>query len=224
MAPGTLLRAVVGSTAYGLAHAGSDVDRLGVYLAATADVLGLDGPRLVEASVVTADPDVTLHELGKFARLALAVNPTITELLWVDAYEVCTPDGQQLVDLRAAFLSESRVRDAYAGYAVSQVQRIVDRAGDSQPARLAKHARHCGRLLLQAEELLSTGQLSLDVSAHRDELFALGDLATRDLTAFQDWFERRMAFLAEVPSVLPREPDRDAVESLVRSIRRNALS
>lgn len=75
--PGTVLLAgVVGYTAYGFAHAGSDVDRLGLYAAPTEELHGLHRPA---ESHVTTGPDVTLHEAAKWCRLALSCNPTASE-------------------------------------------------------------------------------------------------------------------------------------------------
>ncbi|HEU5352848.1 MAG TPA: nucleotidyltransferase domain-containing protein [Actinocrinis sp.] len=111
-----LLSGIVGSTAYGLAGPGSDVDRLGMYAAPTRELLGLHQPR---ESHVTTKPDATFHEAGKAARLMLAGNPTATELLWLpdDLYETRTALGEEAIALRGAFLSAKRVRDAYLGYA-----------------------------------------------------------------------------------------------------------
>jgi hypothetical protein len=59
----TVLTGVVGSTAYGLARPGSDVDRLGVFAVDTAELHGLRRP--VESVVDAAPlPDRTLHEVG----------------------------------------------------------------------------------------------------------------------------------------------------------------
>jgi len=78
-----LLAGVVGSTAYGLDGPDSDVDRLGVFAAPTIAFHGLTRPR--ESDVTTA-PDQTLHEAGKFCRLALGGNPTVGELMWLKHY------------------------------------------------------------------------------------------------------------------------------------------
>lgn len=59
-----LLSGVVGSTAYGLAREGSDVDRLGMFAAPTETLLGLHTPK--ESHVTTA-PDRTLHEAAKWS-------------------------------------------------------------------------------------------------------------------------------------------------------------
>ena len=91
--PNVLLSGIVGSTAYGLATEDSDVDRLGVFAAPTERLVGLHPP---QPSVVSSKPDATFHEAGKFAALALKVNPTITELMWLpdDLYETRTGLGR----------------------------------------------------------------------------------------------------------------------------------
>ena len=128
-----LLAGIVGSTAYGLAGPQSDVDRLGIFAAPTIALLGLDAPT---QSRVTTRPDVTQHEAGKAARLLLTANPTVTELLWLpeNLYETRTPLGAELIDIRSAFLSAQRVRDAYLGYASQQLRRLVNREDSSLPS------------------------------------------------------------------------------------------
>lgn len=120
---GVLLSGIVGSTAYGLAHEGSDIDRLGVFAAPTVSLHGLHRPK---ESHVTKDPDVTLHEAAKWCRLALGGNPTASELVWLpdELYEVRTPLGDELIGIRSAFLSAERVRNAYLGYATQQFRRL----------------------------------------------------------------------------------------------------
>src|SRR3954452_3424124 len=125
-----LLSGIIGSTAYGLAREGSDVDRLGMFAAPTETLLGLHTPK--ESHVSTA-PDRTLHEAAKWCRLALAGNPTVMELVWlpVGLYEVLTPLGEELIGIRTSFLSAQRVRDAYLGYAVQQFRRLEARGDGS---------------------------------------------------------------------------------------------
>lgn len=223
---GELLVGVVGSTAYGLATAGSDEDRLGVYLAAPEDVFGLSGPNVLTGSRVTTHPDVTMHELYKFATLALKGNPTVSELLWLDSYVLETPEGRALVAIREAFLSTPCVRGAYGGYALQQSRKLLSRHEAGKEGfsadvarRTAKHGRHCMRLLLQAHELLATGHLTIDMSDRRDELFAAGELAAHDPEAFSELFDRRIAALDAVDSVLPEKPDSARVEALLVELR-----
>jgi len=61
-----LLSGVVGATAHGLAHAGSDLDRLGVHAVPTVELLGLHRPRT--DSPVTTRPDRTLYEAATWCR------------------------------------------------------------------------------------------------------------------------------------------------------------
>jgi predicted nucleotidyltransferase len=152
-----LLAGVVGSTAYGLAHEGSDVDVLGMFAAPTEEWHGLCPPR---ESLVGTDPDRTFHEAGKALRLLLGSNPTVSELLWLERYDVRTPLGDELVGLRGSLLSERGVRDAYLGYAGQQFRKLLTRGPDVR-GRAAKHARHLVRLLRQAEQLHRTGALTV---------------------------------------------------------------
>ncbi|WP_406295105.1 nucleotidyltransferase domain-containing protein [Embleya sp. NBC_00888] len=227
----TLLMGVVGSTAYGLATAESDEDLLGVYIADSREVLGLNSATVTSGSRVTTKPDVTMHELGKYCGLALKCNPTVTELLWLPEYRVETEAGRRLRALRGAFLSTEYVRSAYGGYAIQQAKRLLGRheAGkegfsSDTAKRTAKHGRHCLRLLLQAQHILRTGELLLDVSAHREDLFAAGRLAAENPEAFTQRFEHEKATLDAIDSVLPDRPDREAVNTLVVDLRLAALT
>jgi predicted nucleotidyltransferase len=215
-----LLQGVVGSNAYHLNHDGSDVDYLGVFLAPTIEVLGMRAHTITTQSFTSSDPDSTVHELGKFVSLALRCNPTILELLFLPEYVVCTPSGRALIDARASFLSEPAVRAAYGGFATAQAKKISFKEAS---ARTKKHARHCARLLLQGSELLTTGTITMDVSKHRDQLFALGELAVMNPLKFKEHFEGALATFEQLPSTLPAEPDHTRIEDLVRSIRLGAL-
>lgn len=215
-----LLLGVVGSTAYGLTNAGSNVDRLGIFLTPTRSALGLHAAKHTSVTHVTTAPrpDSAVHELGKFCSLALKANPTTLELLWLPQHEVATPAGEELIALRSAFLSEGAVRGSYGGYARQQANRALAGTpgfGDVPVARAAKHGRHCLRLLRQGQELLATGTLPLDVSSIREELFAAGDLAVSNPLAFQDLFDQELARLDTTASALPDRPDFAVVNDFV---------
>lgn len=226
--PTPILLGVVGSRAYGLAGPDSDYDRAGIFMAPTDKILGLDGPGAVQESIVQHDPDRTLHEVGKFCGLALKGNPTVSELLWLPEYEIITPAGQLLVGLRKYFQGQKAIRAAYTGYAIQQARRLVQRSGEGRVGfdpdlakRTAKHGRHCHRLLLQAEGLLRTGELVVDVSDHRDEIFASGELAERDPKGFYSLFEAKVADIDAIESSLPMEPQRDVVDAALVALRRD---
>jgi hypothetical protein len=169
---------------------------------------------------VTHEPDVTVHEAAKFCRLALAGNPTVTELLWLPdrLYETRTPLGEDLIAIRASFLSARRVRDAYLGYATKQFRLLSNRAA-GYDKRVSKHARHLMRLCHQGLHAYRTGEIRVeldDPSAFLDfgERVAAGDLdvARAMLAAHED------AFAAASPAV-PEQPDAPAVETWLRAVR-----
>jgi hypothetical protein len=216
-----LLSGVVGSTAYGLAHEGSDVDRLGMFAAPTRALHGLHTPK--ESHVTTA-PDRTLHEAAKWCRLALGGNPTAVELVWLpdELYEVRTPLGEELIALRTSFLCAKRVRDAYLGYATQQFRRLQNRGDGSFSAdtrkRTAKHARHLKRLCRQGLELYATGRLEIRVE-NPEEYHAFGARVAADPSAALPLLRHYEAAFDETRTVLPDQPDEPAVEAWLRGVR-----
>jgi predicted nucleotidyltransferase len=209
-----LLAGVVGSTAYGLAHEGSDVDRLGMFAVPTEELHGLRRP---QESVVTHGPDSTFHEAGKAVRLMLSGNPTASELLWLESYETCTPLGEELIGLRRSLHSAKAVRSAYLGYADQQFRKLLGHRPE-QRAKSAKHARHLVRLLRQAEQLHSTGELTLRLS-DPEEVRRLGERIADDPDRARPLLARTEAVL-DGSGVLPDAPDEAAAEAWLRRVRR----
>ncbi|WP_416977420.1 DNA polymerase beta superfamily protein [Streptomyces sp. T028] len=218
-----LLSGVVGSTAYGLAHAGSDVDRLGMFAAPTEDLHGLHTPK--ESHVSTA-PDRTVHEAAKWCRLALGGNPTVMELVWLpdELYEVRTPLGDELIGIRTTLLGAQRVRDAYLGYATQQFRKLQNRGDgthtEQTAKRIAKHARHLKRLCTQGYELYADGRLTIRVddpeSYHR-----FGEQVAADPEAAQPLLRDFEERFAGTRSVLPDQPDERPAEAWLRRVRRH---
>ncbi|MGW5616066.1 nucleotidyltransferase domain-containing protein [Streptomyces sp. NPDC003877] len=219
--PNVLLCGIVGSTAYGLAHEGSDIDRLGLFAAPTVQLHGLRRPK--ESHVGTA-PDRTLHEAAKWCRLALGGNPTAMELVWLpdELYEVRTPLGDELIGIRTAFPSARRVRDAYLGYATQQFRRLEARGDGSFSAdtrrRTAKHARHLKRLCRQGLELYTTGRLTIRVE-DPEEYHAFGERVAADPSAAQPLLRQYEDAFGTSPTVLPGEPDEAPVEAWLLRVR-----
>jgi predicted nucleotidyltransferase len=218
-----LLSGIVGSTAYGLAHAGSDLDRLGLFAAPTVDLHGLHRP--AESHVTTA-PDRTLHEAAKWCRLALACNPTASELVWLpdELYETRTPLGDELIGIRCSFLAADAVRRAYLGYAAQQFRKLTGRdpADPAARVRAAKNARHLVRLVEQGLALHETGEVVVRL-AEPERVRELGERFARRpaeaaglLAAAEARFDR--------PGVLPAAPDEAPAEAWLRRVRVAHLS
>ncbi|MGW4297008.1 nucleotidyltransferase domain-containing protein [Micromonospora chersina] len=214
-----LLSGIVGSVAYGLAGPDSDVDRIGVFAAPTVAFHGLHPPR---ESVVTTDPDLTLHECAKYARLALSGNPTATELMWLpeECYETRTEFGDRLIGIRAAFLSAPRVRDAYLGYASQQFRKLTTRDSSiSGRRRSAKHARHLARLLHQGRVLYATGVLEIRL-ADPEWFRAFGErVAGGALAEAEELVAAAERDFARIRTPLPERPDEETVERWLLDVR-----
>lgn len=213
-----LLKGVVGSTAYGLNHAGSDVDYLGIFAADTKEVVGL---QWIQETFVTHDPDTTMHEAKKFVLLCLNGNPSVSELLWLDQYEEINDLGAELLGLRWKFLSAPRVRDAYLGYAKVQFHKLENRGDGSFSAdtrkRSEKHARHLVRLVEQGFQLYTSGELVVNLRSSASGITPedVVGISQKILTE-PEWAEEYLGQAEKrfdsARTPLPEEPDADAVE------------
>lgn len=222
MTVNVLLSGVVGSTAYGLATPDSDIDRLGIFAAPTEALLGLHRPK---DSIVSAKPDRTLHEAGKWAALALGCNPTAMELVWLpdDLYEVRSELGDDLIAIRSAFVSARRVKDAFLGYSTQQFRRLEARGDGSFSAdtrkRTAKHARHLARLVHQGLSLYRTGHLEVRLP-NPDWYHGFGErVASGDLDEARFVLSQAETDFAGIRSPLPDRPDEDTVERWLQAVR-----
>lgn len=210
----TLLKGVVGSTAYGLNHAGSDLDYRGVYAVPTQHLLGLDAPEL-EKAVEFKNPDTQYYEALHYCRLALKSNPSILELLWLENYNVRTKAGDELVKIRNAFPTARLVKAAYLGYAEQQFSRLLK---DDRLEKRAKNARHFLRLLRQGAGLYRTGQLVVRLPDAEEVRYFGNRIANGDLeVASKAMQAAQITFSAN--SALPKSPDKEAINEWLLGVR-----
>lgn len=216
----TILSVVVGSRAYGLATGDSDVDRRGVYAAPAPLFWGfakppthLDGPL----------PEQFSWELERFCELALGANPTVLECLWSPLVERVTPDGEELLALRRAFLSRHAHR-TFLRYAEAQFRKLDGDLRNGGVPRW-KHVMHMLRLLESGLHLVRHGEVRLDVGDLRDRLLAVrgGELGWDEIGAWRASLTDAMGVALD-RSPLPPEPDRAAVEDLLISVRRRSVT
>ena len=213
----TVLEAVTGSRAYGLNHALSDTDTMGIFLAPTVEVAGLYWSAKDE-SWSDAGPegdDNTLHEVGKFLRLVLKSNPTMLELLFMNEYTVLDEVGQGMVDIRSKMLYTKAVQSAYLGYAVNQRDRVLREYPDHKP----KMVRHCLRIARQGTDLLTTGTFNVRVD-DPEEYFRLDTMSMMNVGMI---LEKALYDLETAESVLPDEPDTKAVDEFLKEVRRSNI-
>lgn len=223
-----LLLGIVGSTAYGLNHGGSDVDRQGIFVSPTSAFHGLHLPHEThDKDSLGTDTDVTIHEARKWCKLALGCNPTIMELVWLpdELIEMTSNWGEELRTIRSCFPTAKGVRNAYLGYATQQLKRLRDRGDGSFSAdtrkRTAKHARHLFRLCHQGLEFYRSGRLPIRlepemIAAVRafGERVAVGDVAAAEqmIKGYEQKFDSAKTALGD-------RPDEDRIERWLRAVR-----
>ena len=143
--------ALVGSQAWGLADAGSDTDRRGIFVLPFAWTTGLVEP---PADLVSASGDVTYWEVGKALRQAVRADPNTLEMLFAAQIDTGDEIGEWILAERDAVVS-AEIYGTFGRYALSQLERL------GQSLRLAEHRE------LVLEWLASDGSLALDAIADR---------------------------------------------------------
>ena len=245
---GTVLRAQVGSGVHGTSISGQDDrDEMGLCLEPPQFVTGLarvpaglsttatvefeqfhrhtawDRPGGLANRSGAGDLDVVIYSARKWARLAMAGNPSVLLLLFVPDEEVVHRDeiGAELTANAHRFVS-ALAAERFLGYLQAQKVAMTGEVGahPNRPELVREHgydtkfAMHALRLGLQGIELLTTGRISLPVpdpdraylrSVRRGEV-----LLPEVLAAITD-AEARLTALRTSSSV-PTEPDRAWVD------------
>lgn len=211
----TIYAAVVGSRAFGLDTDTSDVDTRGVYVAPTSAFWSLVKPPM---HVEGPGPEWFSWEVERFCELALKANPNLLEVLHSPDVVTVTGLGQELLDLRSAFLSQL-VYQTYSGYVLSQFKKLeADFRQHGAPKW--KHVMHLIRLLIAARGLLEQGRLTLDVGDQRERLLAVrrGELPWDEVEAWRLLLHQQLDRALEV-TPLPPVPDVERVDAWLRSVR-----
>jgi hypothetical protein len=246
---GMILRVQVGSGVHGTSVIGQDDrDEMGLCLEPPQFVTGLarvpngtrgqaplvlfeqyerhtawDRPGGVANRSGAGDLDVIIYSARKWARLALAGNPTVLLVLFVPDEEVVFRNeaGTELVRNAHRFVSRLAA-GRFLGYLKAQKAAMTGQAGahTNRPELVAvhgydtKYAMHVLRLGLQGIELLTTGRITLPVPPpHRDTLRAVrrGELRLADVLDLVTGAEARLTELRD-SSALPEQPDRPWVD------------
>ncbi len=170
------------------------------------------------------DLDVVIYSARKWARLALAGNPTVLLVLFVPDEEVVYRDeaGAELVSNAHRFVSQLAA-DRFLGYLAAQRSAMTGQSGahTNRPELVAEHgydtkfAMHALRLGVQGIELLSTGRITLPVpESDREYLRSIrrGEIPLYEVVAAIDNAEQKLISLRE-SSAVAAEPDREWVNA-----------
>jgi predicted nucleotidyltransferase len=215
-----IYRCIIGSQAYGLAEAASDVDRRGIYLPPADLHWSLYGvPEQLENDATQE----AYWELQKFLVLALKANPNVLECLYTPLVQEATPLAEELLGMKSIFLSRM-VYQTYNGYVMSQFKKMQADLRNKGQVKW-KHVMHLIRLLLSGIGVLREGFVPVKVEAHRDRLLAIrrGEMPWNDIEKWR--LELHHEFNAAVETTkLPERPDYERANAFLIGARRRALS
>jgi predicted nucleotidyltransferase len=215
-----IFRCVIGSRAYGLDGEESDIDRRGIFLP-PADLHWslFSVPEQLENDATQE----AYWELQKFLILALKANPNVLECLYSPIVETATPLAQELLGMRADFLSRL-VYQTYNGYVMSQFKKMQADIRNQGQVKW-KHVMHLIRLLLSGITILREAFVPVQVGEHRDALLAIktGIMPWNEVEAWRVALHKEFDRAFE-ETQLPERPDYERVNNYLIKARRLAIS
>jgi len=215
-----IFRCVVGSQAYGLSTAESDIDRRGVYLPPADLQWSLAGvPEQLDEDATQE----TYWELRKFLVLGLKSNPNVLECLYSPMVEHATDLAKEMLEMRPAFLSKI-IYQTYNGYVMSQFKKLSSDLRNKGEVKW-KHVVHLIRLLVAGVEILRKGEVPVQIHEPlRSRFMAIrrGELAWDEIDRWRlslhDEFDQ-----AFTQTTLPERPDYARVNDFLIRARRSAI-
>lgn len=215
-----IYRCVIGSQAYGLADAESDLDRRGIYLPPADLHWSLYG---VPEQLENHETQEAYWELQKFLVLALKANPNVLECLYTPLVEKATPLAEELLGMKSIFLSRM-VFQTFNGYVMSQFKKMQADIRNHGTVKW-KHVMHLIRLLLSGIGALRDGSVPVKVDIYRDRLLAIrrGEMPWDDVESWRLGLHQEFNAAFETTK-LPDRPDYERANAFLISARRRALS
>ena len=209
-----------GSRALGLQQSqDADYDYRGVFIAPNDELLSLKKPKeTIEIGKGAKDDEAefVFHEVEKFFRLAIKGNPSILHILFIPKYNIKTNEGDMIIKNKELFLSDRAIRNAFGGYALSQILYLKRNAKYKSGLKREKHTRHCFRLFDTGQELLETGKITMPL---KDPQKYIDIGKEKDIDKLFRLFEKRDKEFRNCKSVLPKRPNIYMVNKLLLKIR-----
>lgn len=169
------------------------------------------------------------YEIRKAFHLLAACNPNVLTYLYnrPEHYTEISEGGQMMIDNRQMFLAKKRVKEAFCGYAFSQLQRMQTGAykgymGEKRKKIVdlygydTKNATTLIRLLRQGREMLEYGELKVFRDEDRDFLLEIkkGKYSVAEIHEMQDEEYKKVQEAYE-KSKLPEENNKQAINELL---------
>lgn len=231
----------MGSVAYGVSTATSDIDIYGVCIPPKQDIFphlkgeiegfGRQKQRFeqfqqhhVNDEDAGKEYDFTIYSIVKFFTLAMENNPNIIDALFVPQYCVLhsTAIGNMIRENRRIFLHKGSYHKL-KGYAYSQHHKMTTEKPIGKRVELhekygydVKFAMHLVRLLNQAEQILMTGDLDLQQNNEQLKAIRRGEWKMEDVSK---WFSNKESTLEKLylESTIPHSPDEAKIKELLIS-------
>ena len=225
---------ISGSRAYGFANENSDIDYRGIFFPHQKCFYGFEN---FKDPIETKDPDTVFYSFKKFISLAIANNPNILEILFIDDPNLIIQDSkyiQRIKMFRQDFLSK-RIFTTYLGYVKAQMHKIKNE-GNCSPEMNSrrmedikkngydtKAASHVFRLLFQGIELAREKIISIPLP--KGDVFVC-KLVRNGKVSFEDFVKDSNDFIEifkelETKSDLPDEPNIELINDLVMDIQKS---
>lgn len=166
--------------------------------------------------------DFAVYGIVKYFNLVMQNNPNMLDSLFVPANCVLyqTQIGQLIRENRKLFVHKGSFQK-FKGYAYSQLNKMENKKGEGKRSPLiekygfdVKFGYHLVRLLLEAEEILETGNLTLNRNGALLKSIRNGGWTKEQVI---DFFHTKEAALEKLynESDLQHAPDEDAIKALL---------
>lgn len=232
-----ILRTQNGSKLYGLDHALSDDDYIGIFVE-TPDLLFLGHDKKTVSLRETpdgvrngpGDVDGQAYSVRHFFHLAAKGNPSLLAILFTPNRSIVDSNeqGRSILANRDLFVS-AQAAGPFKGYMLAQLDRLIGKRKGHIPNRPelveefgydVKYASQVARLAFQGAKFLTKGQITLPMPEHERNI-CMGvrqgnysyDACIKLLRDLQDILD-----LATRTTELPESPDMKAIARLSRTI------
>ena len=231
-----ILRAEVGSRAYGTHNEFSDTDLAEIVIEPPEYVTGLStwDIKMVQTAgegnrSTKDDTDTTIYGLNKFCSLAAAGNPSVLSILFLgdDSYDILEPAAQTLIKYRDMFVSQAAVR-RHLGYMTSQRAAFTGMRNKrtNRPELIhqfgydSKFGYHMIRLGMLGLEVCKTGTMTLPME--ESDVATLMDIrngvpSKEDILALSEALELSIELALET-TTLPEKANFDEISKIMHSL------